>query len=409
MKKICYKSFVKPYISRQEYVTKVIPYVDKDVIKVIIGQRRVGKSFMLYQLIDYVVDHNPKADIIYINKELSDFDFIRNCEDLNEFIHANSRDKKTYLFIDEIQDIEDFGQALRSLLAIGRYDIYCTGSNAELLSSDIAGHLSGRAMEVKIYSLSYCEFLRFHNLENTTGSLEKYIRYGGLPYLINLKLDDQIIYDYLRNIYTTILYKDVVRRYQIRNTYFLENLVKYSADNIGSIVSAKKISDFLKSQRTNISPQVVLNYLNHLTNSLMLLKVNRADLSGKKIFESHEKYYFEDIGLRNAISGYRQPDIGKILENIVYLHLLLSGYKVTIGVAANTEIDFVGEKRGEKMYVQVAYLLPDETTIEREFGNLLRIKDNYPKYVVSMDEIQGNTYQGIRQMHIRDFLLMETV
>lgn len=242
-------------------------------------------------------------------------------------------------------------------------------------------------------------------MDDNAGSLENYLKYGGLPYLINLPLEDHIIFDYLKNIYATILYKDVVGRQHIRNTYFLENLVKYAADNIGNIVSAKRISDFLKSQRTDISTQVVLNYLTQLTNAFMLFKVSRADLYGKKIFESSEKYYFEDLGLRNSISGYRQADIGKVLENVVYLHLLISGYDVNIGVSGNKEIDFIGTKNGEKIYVQVTYLLPDQTTIDREFGNLLKIKDNYPKYVVSMDEIHGNTYQGIRQLHVRDFLL----
>lgn len=404
MKASIYTSYMKPYISREAYMEKLIPFIDKDVIKVLVGQRRVGKSYMLFQLIEYLVKRNPGAPILYINKELKDFDFIRNNDDLHDFVRTNSGEQKTYLFIDEIQDIEHFENALRSLLATGIYDIYCTGSNAQLLSGDIAGHLSGRVLEVKIFSLSYKEFLQFHKLDNHAGTLEKYLKFGGLPYLINLPLEDHIVFDYLKNIYATILYKDVVGRYNIRNTHFLENLVKYTADNIGNIVSAKRISDFLKSQRTNISTQVVLNYLMHLTNALMLFKVSRADLYGKKIFESWEKYYFEDIGLRNSINGYRQADIGKVLENVVYLHLLISGYEVNIGVSGNTEIDFVGCKNGEKIYVQVAYLLPDQTTIDREYGNLLKIKDNYPKYVVSMDEVHGNTYRGIRQFHVRDFL-----
>lgn len=399
-----YSSYIKPSISRQKYIDKLIPFIDKDIIKVLVGQRRVGKSYMMFQLIKHIVQNNPHAQIIYINKELSDFDFIRDNDDLNEFVSKNSGDQKTYLFIDEIQDIKYFEKSLRNLLATGKYDIYCTWSNAHLLSGDIAGHLSGRSIEVKIYSLSYKEFLSFHKLANDRSTLQKYLKYGGLPYLINLKLEDHIIFEYLRNIYSTILYKDVVSKQNIRNTYFLENLVKYLADNTGSIVSAKKISDFLKSQRTNISPQVVLNYLNHLTNALMIFKVSRADLVGKKIFESSEKYYFEDIGLRNSINGFRQPDISKIIENVVYNHLLIYGFDVNIGVSGNTEIDFVAKKNGEKIYVQVAYLLSEEKTIEREFGNLLKIKDNYPKYVISMDDIQGNTYQGIEQMHLRNFL-----
>jgi len=405
MNVINYKSYLKPYISRGSYLEKICPLIDKEIIKVLVGQRRVGKSYMLYQLIDYIAELHPGANILYINKELDDFDFIRDHNDLTAYVKSHSGDQKIYLFIDEIQDIEYFEKALRSMLATGRYDIYCTGSNADLMSGDIAGYLSGRAVEVKIYSLSYSEFLRFHRLNNSPGSLEKYLKFGGLPYLINLKLEDHIVYDYLKNIYATILYKDIVARHHIRNTHFLENLVKYTADNLGNIISAKKISDFLRSQRTNISPQVVLNYLDHLTNAFMLFKVSRADLYGKKIFESLEKYYFEDLGLRNSISGYRPPDVGKLMENVVYLHLLISGYEVTVGISGNTEIDFIGKKNGEKIYVQVAYMLTDAKTVDREFGNLLKIKDNYPKYVVSMDMIHGNTYQGIRQLQVSDFLM----
>ena len=405
MKANNYKEYFKPFISRENYINKLIPFIDKDIIKVFVGQRRVGKSYMLFQIIEHIIKKNPTANIIYINKELIDFDFIKDYKDLIEYIRNNSIDEKNYLFIDEIQDIEGFEKALRSLSAEGKYDIYCTGSNAQLLSGDIAGLLSGRSIEIKIFSLSFKEFLEFHKLNDSEDALHKYIKYGGLPYLINLKLDDNIVFDYLKNIYSTILFKDVVRNQNIRNIYFLEKLVQYIADNIGSIVSAKKISDFLKSQKINISSQVVLNYLSHLTNALLLFKVMRAEIQGKKIFEIGEKYYFEDIGLRNSIVGFKQVDIAKILENVVYLQLLISGYDVSVGKLGEKEIDFVAEKNGEKKYFQVAYLLSDKTTIEREFGNLLKIKDNYPKYVISMDKIQGNTYEGIQQISLHEFLL----
>ena len=399
-----YKAYLKPFIPRIQYLNKLIPFIDKDIIKVFIGQRRVGKSYMMFQLIEHILKRNPSANIIYINKELVDFDFIKDYNNLIKFVRENSINGKNYLLIDEIQDIEQFEKALRSLLAEGKYDIYCTGSNAQLLSVDIAGHLSGRFIEIKIYSLSYKEFLEFHRLEDSNKTFLKYAKFGGLPYLINIKLDDHIVFDYLKNIYTTILFKDVVKRQNVRNVFFLEQLVKFLAENLGSMVSAKKISDFLKSQKTNISTQVVLNYLLHLTNALLVFKVNRANLSGKKIFETGEKYYFEDLGLRNSIVGFRQKDIGKILENLVYLQLLISGYDVDIGKMGDKEIDFIAEKNNEKIYIQIAYLLNDEKTIEREFGNLLKIKNNYPKYVVSFDEIQGNTYEGIRQVNIRKFL-----
>ena len=405
MKANNYKEYLKPFISRGSYIKKLIPFIDKDIIKVFVGQRRVGKSYMLFQIIEHIIQNNPKANIIYINKELIDFNFIKDYKDLIEYIRNNSIDGKNYLFIDEIQDIEGFEKALRSLSAEGKYDIYCTGSNAQFLSGDIAGLLSGRSIEIKIFSLSFKEFLEFHKLNDNDEALHKYIKYGGLPYLVNLKLDDNIIFDYLKNIYSTILFKDVVSSQNIRNVYFLEKLVQYIADNTGSIVSAKKISDFLKSQKINISSQIVLNYLTHLTNAFLIFKVKRAEIQGEKIFETGEKYYFEDIGLRNSIVGFKQVDIAKILENVVFLQLLISGYNVSVGKLGKNEIDFVAEKNGEKKYFQVAYLLSDKTTIEREFGNLLKIKDNYPKYVISMDKIQGNTYKGIQQLSLHNFLL----
>jgi predicted AAA+ superfamily ATPase len=336
---------------------------------------------------------------------MHDFQFITTASELLDYVHKKTDKKRNnYVFIDEIQEIQNFEKAIRSLLAEGEYDIYCTGSNANLLSSEIATHLAGRYMEFEIFCLSYNEFLRFHKLENNHNSLVKYIKYGGLPFLIHLKLEDHIIYDYLNNIYKTILYKDIITRHSVRNTAFLERLVEYLADNTGSMVSAKKISDFLKSQKINISPNVVLNYLSYLSNAFFIFKVRRTDIKGKKIFEIGEKYYFEDIGLRHAIRGYRQSDISKILENIVFLHLKLSGYTIYTGNLKDKEIDFVCTRGNEKLYVQVAYQITDQKVHAREFGNLSMIRDNYPKIVVSMDEMMGEGDKGIKHLHIKKFL-----
>ena len=402
-----FSNYIKKYISRDIYFKSTLPYIDKDVIKVFIGQRRVGKSFILYQLMNHIADDIPNINIIYINKELSDFDFIVDHNDLNRFVNTQTLPGKNYLFIDEVQDILDFGKSLRSLLATGKYDIYCTGSNSQLLSGDIAGHLSGRYIEIKVYSLSYTEFLQFHKLKNNVQSLKKYMIFGGLPYLIHLKLEQSIAFEYLKNVYNTVLFKDVVRRYNIRNVYFLESLVKFLSDNTGSIISATQISKFLKSQRVNMSTQIVLNYLLYLTNSLLIYKVERQGILGKKIFETNEKYYFEDWGLRNSIAGYNPSDIGKIMENVVFMHLMICGYQVRVGALGDNEIDFVCQKQNEIIYVQVAYLIVNESTIQREYGNLLKIKDNYPKYVISMDDFQGNTYKGIRHLHLKQFLSEE--
>jgi uncharacterized protein len=399
-----FNEYKKPYISRPSLIGRVKPYIGKDIIKVFTGQRRVGKSYLLFQIGELILETRPQANIIYINMELAEFDFIRNHSDLLAYVETRLSSEHDYLFVDEIQDIAQFEKALRSLLARGGIDIYCTGSNAELLSGDIAGYLSGRSIEIEIYSLSYPEFLLFHNLEDSNETFLKYLRYGGLPYLIHLSLEDTIIYEYLKNIYASILYKDVVNRYNVRNMRFLEQLVRFLADNTGRIFSAKRISDYLKSQRTNISVQVVLNYLDFLVKSYMIIRIGRKDIKGRKIFETGEKYYFEDIGLRNAIIGFRQADISQILENIVFKHLQIKGYQVTVGNYDNYEIDFVAEKPNEKKYIQVTYTMKDEKTILRETETLLKIKDNYPKYIISMDELPVSNIEGIIQMNIRTFL-----
>lgn len=394
---------IKRYIKRKYYTDKIEPYINKDVIKVFVGQRRVGKSYLLYQIMD-IISKEKKTNIIYINKELHEFDNIKNYKDLLKYIGSKSKKNKKYIFIDEIQEIEQFEKALRDLNTRRGYDIYCTGSNAKLLSGELATFLSGRYIEIPIYSLSYLEFLLFHKLKNNEDSFKKYIKYGGLPYLINLKLEDDIVYEYLKNIYNTILFKDIVERYKIRDIRFLENLILYLSDNIGSLVTANKISDFLKSQKVDISPNKVLDYLKYLEYAFFIFKVSRFDIKGKKIFEINEKYYFEDLGLRNIIMGYNQLDINKILENIVFLHLKVSGYKVNVGKLNDKEIDFVCEKNNKKLYIQVAYLIPNKKTMEREFGNLLTINDNYPKYVLSMDKMIEGEYKGIKYMTILEFI-----
>lgn len=395
----------KMYQKRPYYLNKIIPFVGVDLIKVLIGQRRVGKSYVLLQLMDIIKAKDEKANIIYINKEENEYDNIVNYKDL--IIYAEKRaiaGAKNYLFIDEIQDIENFEKALRHLFAKKTFDLYCTGSNARLLSSEIATGLSGRYIEIPIHALSFSEFLQFHNLKASEDSLLKYIRYGGLPFLVNLNLTDEIVYGYLQSIYNTIVLKDVVARFKIRNINFLNRLLEYLADNIGSLVSANRISDFLKSQKIKTTPNIVLDYLSYLSSSFIIREVNRANIKGKKIFEINEKYYWEDLGLRNSLVGYKAAEIGQMLENLVFLHLSRLGFKIYIGQMEGKEIDFVAEKDGRKIYVQVAYLINDKATRDREFGNLLAISDNYPKIVVSMDKLSGSDYQGIQHRQIIDFL-----
>ncbi|MDR1652788.1 MAG: ATP-binding protein [Prevotellaceae bacterium] len=393
------------FIVRQKYLDKIKPYINKQIIKVLVGQRRVGKSYVLLQIIDAIEKADKSANILYINKEDLAFDAIKTAVDLDDFVQKNTKSGvKNYVFIDEIQEITEFEKALRSLLLNTDYDLYCTGSNAHILSGELSTFLSGRFVEIPVYSLSFNEFCEFHNLENTNETLQKFLKFGGLPYLKHLSLDDKIVFDYLKGVYNTVIYRDLIQRHEIRNTAFLENLVRFLADNTGQLFSAKKIGDFLKSQQINMSVSQIINYLNYITNTFLIRKVKRLDIAGKKVFEIGEKFYFEDLGLRHSIRGFRQADIGKILENVVYNHLLSSDYEVKIGQVGNMEIDFVAERGGEKVYIQVCYLLSDEKTIEREFGNLLKINDNYPKIVVSADNFAGNSYEGIEHINIRKFL-----
>jgi hypothetical protein len=392
-------------IDRTHYLDKVKHFIGKNIIKVFTGQRRVGKSYLLFQLIQ-LLQKDKTVAILYINKEDLAFSFIKTAEDLHRYVLENkAENQKTYVFIDEIQDIQNFESALRSLLLYSDLDLYCTGSNANLLSGDIAGHLSGRFIEIVVYSLSYVEFLDFHALETSSESVEKYMKYGGLPYLKHLELEDSIVFDYLKNIYGTIVYRDIINRYSVRNVPFLEQLVLFLAGNIGSIFSVKKISDFLKSQQTNMPANQVQIYTHYLISAFLVHKVARYDMVGKRIFEIGEKYYFENLGIRNGIWGYRVEDRGKIVENVVYNQLLFKGYTVVVGVLNVSEIDFIAEKNGEKHYFQVALTINDTKTIEREFGNLKNIKDNYQKTVITLDSFSGNTHEGIKTISLERFLL----
>jgi predicted AAA+ superfamily ATPase len=390
--------------SRGIYLDKSLPFLGKDVIKVFTGQRRVGKSYMLFQLAKFILKQDAKANIQYINKELDEFRSIRNDQDIMSYLQSRDTGVNNILMVDEVQEIECFEDALRSLLASKRWDIWVTGSNASMFSSDIAGKLSGRHVEIKIHSLSFLEFLDFHNFENSDENLAKYLKYGGLPYLINLELNDSIVFEYLKNIYSTILYKDIIQRHNVRNSRFLEDLVLFVADNTGSIFSSKSISDFLKSQGTNIPPNLVLEYMKHITDAFLLHQVKRSDLQGKRIFEVGEKYYFNDLGLRHAIKGFLPNDIGKIIENVILLHLKICNFEIYTGLEKDKEVDFVCRKNGNKIYIQAAYQISSDKVFGREYGNLQLINDNFPKYVVTMDPVKWDSYDGIQHVQLRDFL-----
>ena len=391
--------------TRDVYINMIKPFMRKSVIKVMTGHRRVGKSYLMYQLINLIKKEDNSANIIYINKEDIEYDHIKNYKDLNDYILSKSvNNQMNYIFIDEIQAITDFRLTIKSLALYENNDIYITGSNSEIFSSDLANELGGRYVEFKIYSLSYIEFLDFHKLPNDDVSLEKYIHYGGLPYLIHLPMENDVITEYLKSIYSTIVLRDVVQRKKIRNTIFLEQLIHFLADNVGNLFSSKSISDFLKHQKVEISPNQVNEYAIALADAFVVHRIGRYDISGKRLFERGDKYYFENMGIRNVISGYKPRDRARRLENLACNHLLFCGYDVKVGAIATEEIDFVCTRNGETLYVQVAIELSRQETIDREFGNLLKIKDNYPKIVVSGERSFESSHKGVEHIYIRDFL-----
>lgn len=397
---------IPTYISRNTYVDRIRPFMGKQIIKVLTGQRRVGKSYLLFELMDTLLREKLVQNIMYINKEDMAFAEIREAIHLEEYVKSNLKPGvPNALFVDEIQDIHQFHLALRSLLLIPNLDIYITGSNANLLSSDLSGYLSGRFVEFKVYSLTYREFLRFHELSDSSEVLQMFMKYGGLPYLKHLPLNDEVVFDYLRNIYHSIVYRDVVNRFSVRNTAFLERLIQFLAQHVGSLFSARKISEYLKSQKLNITPAQVQNYLHHLCSAFIVSGVQRYDIQGKRMFEFGEKYFFENTGIRNAIVGYRPQDLGKIMENVVHHQLMASGYVVHTGALGSREIDFVATKGGETTYIQVALNLLEPQTQQREFGNLNDIQDHYPKKVITLDSFSGNSFQGIVHTSLRGFLM----
>ena len=398
-------------INRQYYTELITPFINKNIIKVLTGQRRVGKSCILQQLRQQILESVPNANIIFINKEYEEFSAIRTSEDLSAYIIPRLHpDVTNYLFIDEVQDIQGFEHTLRSLQAQDSCDIFITGSNATMLSSELSTYLAGRYIEFHIHSLTYQEYLTFHRVEASTQSLRNYLTFGGLPYLSNLPQQQEIVFEYLGNVFSTILLKDIVKREGIRNVDFLESLVLYTADNVGNLFSANNISRYLKSQRVNISPLQVINYLRSLQQAYLIHKVRRIEVAGLKTFEIGDKYYFEDLGLRNCHLGFNlQRDIHKLIENAVYLHLLHCRFEVFTGQqSGGREVDFVARRGDKIIYIQATYLLSDDTTRQREFGNLLAIRNNYPKYVVSLDEwISGSITDGIQHLHLATFLQMD--
>ena len=394
-------------IARPNYYSKLDRLLGKGILIVLTGQRRVGKSYVMRELVQRKQELDDVC-VIYIDKEKTAFDFIQNYKDLVAYVEERREaGKHTYILIDEVQEIEEFERGLRNYYDRPDIDIVVTGSNSDTLSSDLATLLSGRYIEVFVQGLSYDEFLIFHHLEDNDDALQKYINYGGLPGLRPLGLEDpETVWQYLQGVYNTILVKDIVRRKKIRNVPFLENLIRFVGDNIGKPLSATNIQNYMTSNKNEVSKNLILKYLKATVEAYLVHSVTRYNLHGKKLLESNDKYYFGDVGLRNFIvGGKRANDIEKIVENLVYQHLIRLGYQVTVGQLHSTEIDFVATKGEDTVYVQASYLITEESTFQREFGNLQKINDNYPKYVISMTPFMDSSkYEGIIHIPFKVFL-----
>lgn len=394
-------------ISRPNYYSKLEKLLGKGVLIVLTGQRRVGKSYVMKELVARKLQE-PSVNVIYIDKEKTAFDTIATYKDLVTYVEERlDKSKHNYLLIDEVQEIEEFERGLRNYYNESFIDVVITGSNSDILSSDLGSMLSGRYVEVFIQGLSYPEFLEFHNLEDGEAALNKYINYGGLPGLRPFGLDNpETINDYLQGVYNTILVKDIIRRKKIRNVPFLENLIRFMADNIGKPMSATSIQNYMASNESEVSKNLIIKYMKTITETYLAAAVSRYNIHGKKLLETNDKFYFGDVGIRNFIVGGRRAnDIEKIVENLVYQHMVRLGYEVKVGQLYSTAIDFVGTRGDEVVYVQAAYLITEEKTFNREFGNLLPVKDNYPKYVVSMTPyMDSSKWEGIIHIPFVEFL-----
>lgn len=399
-------------IKREGYLSQIRPFIDKtELIKVIVGVRRSGKSIMLELIQDELAENGVSRDrMIAINFEDLTYASLTTATALHNYLKEkiDAIPERAYLFLDEIQEVADFEKCVNSLRVNSDVDIYITGSNAKMLSGEYATLLSGRYVEFSIYPFSFAEYIEARTLDGSNNSVSEYfneyVRYGGLPFLATTPFTETAKAQYLKDIYASVVIKDIVKRNKLRDVDLLERIVAYAIANIGRTFSANSIATYLKSERRTVSVDTIINYLKCCEKAFLFYKVNRMDLEGKEILQINEKYYLSDHGIRQALYGNNQRDIEMILENIVCLELLRLGYSVTIGKLGTKEIDFVCDKEGKRIYVQVCYMLASEKTEAREFGAYNNITDNYPKYVLSMDEFDMSR-NGIIHMNIRDFLL----
>ena len=400
-------------IKRESYMARIRPFIDGDLIKVLTGIRRSGKSVML----ELIKDELRARGVTEEQLVVFNFEDMRNAQLCTaEALHdelvrrAASIKGKIYFFFDEIQEVERWERCVNSLRVEMDCDIYITGSNAKLLSGELATYLAGRYVEFIIYPFSFSEFLAlYHSVEpdaDTRTCFDRYLTFGGMPYLANLRFDETACRQYLRDLFNSVELKDIVKRNNVRDVDMLERIIAYVTANIGTTFSSTAISKYLKNEGRRVSPETVLNYLKACSDAFLFYQVRRQDLQGKKILTVNEKYYVADHGIREAVIGGNMRDINLVLENIVFMEALRRGYSVTVGKVGEREIDFVCERHGEKCYIQVTYLLAAEETVQREFGVYGHVQDNFPKYVVSLDEFDMSR-NGVRHYNIRDFLLAE--
>lgn len=400
-------------IKREMYMSRIRPFIGSELIKVVTGIRRSGKSVMLELIKQELIESGVSTDnFISFNFEDMNYAALCNAKALHDEITARAKSiqGKVYLFFDEIQEVTDWEKCVNSLRVSIDCDIYITGSNAKLLSGELATYLAGRYVEFVIYPFSFAEFVDMYKSVIPQGSIQqcfhKYLIYGGMPYLGKLQYAEEPVRQYLCDVFNSVQLKDIIKRNNVRDVDLLERIMAYIMANVGATFSASSLSKFLKNEHRNVAPETILNYIKYCSDAYLFYQVKRQDLKGKQIISTNEKYYIADHGIREAVYGGNMRDINLILENIVYMEALRRGYTVTVGKAGDKEIDFVCEKQGDKIYIQVSYLLASEETIEREFGVYESIRDNFPKYVVSLDEFDMSR-DGIKHKNIRDFLLEE--
>ena len=399
-------------IRRPFYLKQLEQWIDKPLVKILTGIRRSGKSTILLLLKKVLLEKGiTENSIIALNFESLTTEHLKNAPSLYEYLAGQlTKDKKFYILLDEIQEVQAWEKVVNSLLVDFNVDVYLTGSNAHLLSSELATYLAGRYIEIPVYTLSFKEYLLFNSVYQTAVSSIKesfvtYLRKGGFPIIHTGNYDEDTTYKVIQDIYASVLLRDTIQRYKIRDIDLLERVTRFAFDNIGNTFSGKSISDYFKSQSRKTDVNTIYNYLSALEGAFILYRVSRFDIKGKEILKTQEKFFVSDLSLLYAMMGYRDRMIGGILENVVFLELKRREYKVYIGKLDSREIDFIGEKQGKKIYIQVAYKLENEATIHREFSPLLAILDNYPKFVVTMDEFWKEDIEGVKHVQIHDFLL----